>query len=403
MKKYKENTIKQIKQAENKTKQQIGNGKFKEKATQNKMRKKINSKFIFICISRFLLVSIFVGIIVLFPIAKNLYDQNQDLFTEKFFGKKSEFQGILRLWNIDSFEGGSFPKNYFLEKMSEQFEKKFKGVYIMVQNMTEDEVVSSIKAGTYPDIVTFGTGLNKYFNGKFMRLDDGIALNILPNFYSAGLQNGSLMAVPFMVGAYTLISSTERIERANKNPKEKLSTLAFALATDVQKKKTMVHTNSITFGGGEYTSALNAFSRKFKNESVFELAESGVVDINYNKQSAYQAYENFVLNKSNMLLGTQRDVFRMQNRVLVQKELDAIYEPISEYTDLVQYVGVLAGEKVKYTICSEFIKFILEEKSQKQLSQIGMFSVLGKSIYESSPLADVEKIINDRIIVKSTF
>lgn len=368
-----------------------------------KQRKSGRGRMIFICVSRFFVVCLLVFILCLFPIAKTLYDKDSNLLSEKFFGKKSEFQGVLRLWNIDGFESGCLLKTYFLEKMSEQFEKKNKGVYVMVKNMTEDEVVSSIKAGDYPDMVCFGTGMNPYFNGKFVRLQDEIAVNLLPNFYGSALQNGALMAVPIMTGVYTLISSTERIENAQKNANIKLSSLAFALSTDKQKKKGVVHTNSLTFGTGDFSSALDAFSRKFKEVSVVELADAGVIDANYNSQTFYKAYESFVLNKANMLLGTQRDVFRMENRVLAGKESDAIYEPIAEYTDLVQYVGVIATEKTKNSVCVDFIKFLLEKKSQKQLADIGMFSVLGENIYENLPFSKLEQVVCEQIVVKSTF
>lgn len=368
-----------------------------------KQRKSGRKRMIFICVSRFFVVCLLVFILCLFPIAKTLYDQDSNLLSEKFFGKKSEFQGVLRLWNIDGFESGCLPKTYFLEKMSEQFEKKNKGVYVMVKNMTEDEVVSSIKAGDYPDMVCFGTGMNRYFNGKFVRLQDEIAVNLLPNFYGSALQNGALMAVPIMTGVYTLISSTERIENAQKNANIKLSSLAFALSTDKQKKKGVVHTNSLTFGTGVFSSALDAFSRKFKEVSVVELADAGVIDANYNSQTFYKAYESFVLNKSNMLLGTQRDVFRMENRVLAGKESDAIYEPIAEYTDLVQYVGVIATEKTKNSVCVDFVEFLLEKNSQKQLANIGMFSVLGENIYENLPFSKLEQVVCEQIVVKSTF
>lgn len=370
---------------------------------EKKKKRKVKKGFIFVCVSKFFLMCLLILILVLFPLAKVLYDKHGNEFSEKFFGKKSQYQGILRLWNIDSFEGGSLPKSNFLENVAMLFEKKNKGVLIMVQNMSEDEVVSSVKSGIYPDMVCFGTGMNKFFNGKFHRLDDSIGLSLLPNFYSAGLQNGAFVAVPIMAGAYSLISSNERIDKAGKDPQTALSTLAFALAVDTVKKKGTIHTNSLTFGKGEFTSALDAFSRKFVSSSVVSLAESGIVDSKYNSQSPYEAYECFVLGKSNILLGTQRDVFRMENRAMAGKESGVRYEPIKEFTDLVQYLGILANSKVKYQVCEKFIAFILEEKQQKLLEKIGMFSVTGAKVYDKLPLSGLEKVIDDKIIVKSTF
>lgn len=382
-------------------------GNLKEKDTDmknnNLKTKKKSGHFLFVCVSKFFLVCLLIAVLVLFPLAKVLYDKHGEGFSEKFFGKKSEFQGILRLWNIDSFEGGSLPKSSFLEKTAMLFEKQNKGVFIMVQNMTEDEVISSVKNGIYPDMVCFGTGMNKFFNGKFHRLDDSIGLSLLPNFYSAGLSEGSFVASPIMAGAYSLISTNERIEMANKDTLPSLSTLAFALAFDKSRKKDTIHTFSLTFGNGTHTSPLDAFSRKFVSSSVVELAESGIVDKNYVSQSPYQAYENFVLGKASMLLGTQRDVFRMENRVSAGKESGARYEPIKEFTDLVQYLGILTNSNVKFSVCESFLSFVLQEKQQKLLANIGMFSVTGTRLYDKSPLSELEKVVNDKIIVKSTF
>ena len=397
----KENNVENVKEDKNNL---IEDEALKDRQGGTKKKKrKVKKGFIFVCVSKFFLMCLLILILVLFPLAKVLYDKHGNEFAEKFFGKKSEYQGILRLWNIDSFEGGSLPKSSFLEKVAMLFEKKNKGVLIMVQNLSEDEVVSSVKSGIYPDMVCFGTGMNKFFNGKFHRLDDSLGLSLLPNFYSAGLQNGAFVAVPIMAGAYSLISSNERIEKAGKDTQTSLSTLAFALATDMVKKKGTIHTNSITFGKGEFTFALDAFSRKFVSSSVVSLAESGIVDGKYNTQSPYEAYESFVLGKSNMLLGTQRDIFRMENRVMAGKESGVRYEPIKEFTDLVQYLGILANNKVKYQVCEKFISFILEEKQQNLLEKFGMFSVTGAKVYDKLPLSELEKVINDKITVKSTF
>lgn len=375
--------------------------KTKKKREENK-KKRIPKRFVFVCVSRFFLVCLLISILIFIPFAKVFYDNHKDDFSEIFFGKKSKFQGVLRLWNVDSFEGGTSSKSGFLEKVSMLFEKKNKGVFVMVQNMTEDEVVASLKAGTYPDLVSFGTGMNKYFDGKLVRFDDKIAINILPNFYSAGLKNGALVAVPFMTGVYSLICSTERIESCEKDSKLSLSTLAFALASEKTKKGATTFVNSLTFGT-KTTSAFDAFSRKFKSSSLIELVENHIVDGSYNSQTPYQAYESFALKKSSMLLGTQRDIVRMQNRVLAGKESDLLFEPISEWTDLVQYAGILCSDKNKYDVCCDFVSFLLEESTQKLLKDIGMFSVLDLNIYDDLVFSKLEKVVNDEIVVKSTF
>ena len=364
---------------------------------------KMARKIIFVCISKALLIGILVLLLLVYPTAKLLMGGSDNIFSQKFFGKKANYQGIIRLWNIDSFEGGSLPKSSFLEKLSMKFEKQNKGVFIKVENLSEDEVVASLKMGIYPDLVSFGTGMQKYFEGKFLSVDDSVGMNLMQNFYSAGLKEGSLKAVAYMSGLYCLISTTDRIENAGKSAETSLSTLAFALAQDIQLKKQTKHIHSLTFGKNAYTSAFDAFSRKFPGSSVHELASSLVIDQAFNSQTPYDAYEKFVTNKSNMLLGSQRDVFRMENRVRAGKESNVIYEPIQEYTDLVQYLSILSTDKNIYNVCMDFIKFVLLPQNQSELSNIGMFSVCSQEIYDKEPYANLQNAFKDNMIVKNLF
>ena len=49
-----------------------------------------------------------------------------NVLSNKFFGKKAEYQGVITLWNVDTFEGGSASKTSFLENVSLKFEKEKK-------------------------------------------------------------------------------------------------------------------------------------------------------------------------------------------------------------------------------------------------------------------------------------
>ena len=48
----------------------------------------------------------------------------------------SEYKGIISLWQIDGFEGGSGSRKQFLLKVAREFEKKNNGVLVMVINHT---------------------------------------------------------------------------------------------------------------------------------------------------------------------------------------------------------------------------------------------------------------------------
>ena len=52
-----------------------------------------------------------------------------------FIGKKSDYNGVIELWNIDSFESGTKPKNAFLQQCASRFQNENKGVYVVVRNL----------------------------------------------------------------------------------------------------------------------------------------------------------------------------------------------------------------------------------------------------------------------------
>lgn len=61
--------------------------------------------------------------------------ENKDKLVKKFFGEKTSYQGIITLWNIDTFEGGTVGKSYFLESVASRFEAQNKGALIKVENL----------------------------------------------------------------------------------------------------------------------------------------------------------------------------------------------------------------------------------------------------------------------------
>ena len=68
-----------------------------------------------------------------------------------FIGNKSEYNGVIEVWNIDSFEGGTKPKVSYLEYQASRFQKENKGTYLVIRNLTEGECVNLINGGVVPD------------------------------------------------------------------------------------------------------------------------------------------------------------------------------------------------------------------------------------------------------------
>lgn len=63
--------------------------------------------------------------------------------------------GIVRLWNIDTFEGGKGSRSAFLNRISAAYEKAHDGVYIMVSSYTAEGAAAAIREGNLPDMLSF--------------------------------------------------------------------------------------------------------------------------------------------------------------------------------------------------------------------------------------------------------
>lgn len=59
-------------------------------------------------------------------------------------------RGIVRLWNIDTFEGGKGSRTAFLNRVSAAYEKKHEGVYIMVSSYTGRRRCRGVERGAFP-------------------------------------------------------------------------------------------------------------------------------------------------------------------------------------------------------------------------------------------------------------
>lgn len=227
---------------------------------------------------------------------------------------------ILQLWQIDGVEGGKGSRRQYLEKIARIYEKSNENVLITVINLTVEGVEENFQKGVYPDMISFSQGLN----GIFPLVKE---LNISCNFAFGGRVDGSLYAYPWAYGGYVYIT------REGQNTVSK---------TYLAK--------------GDYNLPLAA---------AF-LAGYDLKD--YQELAPLDAYYAFLSDRSSALIGTQRDLYRLQN-----KNLTVEIKPIGEYTDIVQYISVIKGDKMREDASLNFLK-VLAENNEKTPDAIGMLS-----------------------------
>lgn len=234
---------------------------------------------------------------------------------------EKEYAGVIRIWHVDSFEGGKGSRAAFLNSVARAFEKDREGVLFLVTSHTAESAAESLKNGEKPDLFSFGSGLAE------------AADILLP--VSGGTKEaqagGKSVAVPWCRGCYFLFEREEG------------------------------RSDDLLVSEGKNSMALVAAALSFEQESCVRMAST-------------QAYVSFLAGNYKRMIGTQRDVWRLRTR-----NEEATITPLPAFSDLYQYIGICADDE-KRSVCEDFIAYLLSDEVQASLSRIGMLGAV-TSVY----------------------
>ena len=350
-----------------------------------------------------IIFKIAVGVLIcaLVAVVPTIYISSKTPITDNFGANRSEYQGVLEIWHIDTFEGGTLGKYQFLKARAIDYEANNKGLYFMVKNMTETECMLALKSGQKPAMFSFGVGVGEQILDYLAELNIS-NLNTRTEFLQSGQTNSSLYALAWCRGVYSLITTTQRLEAVKQNQTNNLVSIATSCGyTKTLKNKKTKTTYSLAFGSAGYVCPQLAFSYSYKNLVQNQTS----IDVNNITKTPYTAYCDFIEGKASILLGTQRDIARVENRKSVGKIDGVVYQHLTEYTDLVQYLAIVKTNNGKIaTACQDFISYICSDAVQQKLANIGMFSVnKSLSIYTSGEWQTIEDIAQNTCIVANAF
>lgn len=226
---------------------------------------------------------------------------------------------VLRLWHVDTFEGGKGSRAAFLNRVARTFESGREGVYIMVETFTKEGVESSLEEGQSPDMISFSCGV------------EGVAelAKALPFSFVGGRLDDGCYAYPWAAGRYYLFSLTDDFTGINE--------------------ETLV----LSEGGKnipQAAAALAGLQGEFKREN------------------STSAYVDFLSGKYRYMLGTQRDVCRFAAR-----GVDVKKKTVEEYSDLFQYISVVSDQAREGEVSQKFVNYLLSAEVGEKLSEIGMY------------------------------
>lgn len=275
------------------------------------------------------------------------------------------YQGILELWHLECFEGGSASRSAFLEKQAVKFERQNKGVYIVINTMSLEQFKLNIDSGKTPNMLSFGIGVGDSFIEKLA--DINISNSIRADLLEGGKFYNKQLAVPYILGGYAIMGNSQ-------------------------------NNNSIMGSTGTgFSGTINPLQSVLTNNLSINISENINID-------TYTAYDKFLKGQFDNLLGTQRDVYRIYNRQ--QKGLiDNInYKFLSGYNDLVQYISIFKSNYTEEKVCEDFIKQLTSFDTQSQIKNINMFSVLENlCLYSNDIFAEMEQYLLQKLYVNNVF
>ena len=221
---------------------------------------------------------------------------------------------VVRVWNVDTFEGGKGSRTSFLKRAAERVRKRG-GAYYLITSMTAEGAEAAFAEGNYPDILSYGVGLEFSVERSLP----------LPYTFTAGQTDAGCLAVPWCRGEYALYSLSDDFEGTGE---------------------------AVISRGGHNLPEVCASLEGIEGE----------------ERDSLTAYVSFLNGDYRYLLGTQRDACRFQTRGV------SVYrKPLSAYCDLYQYFSVFSSEKRED--CNALLNELLAQNSQTELKDIGMLPV----------------------------
>ncbi|MBO5866845.1 MAG: hypothetical protein J6Q55_02180 [Clostridia bacterium] len=275
----------------------------------------------------------------------------------------SGYTGVINLWLVDTFEGGSGSRQSWFTKRSARFEEQNKGLFVCVTVLTENQLLDKLQSGQTFDLLCFSRGVGANVLQKLAPIDVDYG-NILDNFAQSGRMGNTTYALPMYTGVYCLFA------RASQQKGDLISN---CLNTTFVRKvgKNTLTLQPLVCGFAPYNSPLTALAAS---------GARGSYTPNYNT-SQYTAYEQFVENKTAVtLLGTQRDMYRLGKRAEMGKMEQLLFAPLCDYTDLVTYIGV-SKDAANISACFRYVQYLLCDEVQQSIADIAMFCVTDQDLY----------------------
>ncbi len=281
-------------------------------------------------------------------------------------------RGVLTVWHVDTFEGGSGSRFDWLRRQSVLFQKKHPASPVCVSRYSYEQVRDLLQQGERFDVISFSAGTGAEVL-PYLKEYTG-AVNVREDLLGACYVGDKIMALPYAYGGYCLSAFSDEASLPLKE------TLFTQYAEQGKKGEKF----SLGFGSASFQLPWMALALGTTKTPQHALS------VCPNRLTQYEAYESF-LNRDTfrVLLGTQRDLVRFDHRLQQGRLSPVTCEYLTEFTDLIQCIGCAQSENAP--LAQKFMEFLTSTAIQKNLKSLKLFPAAEVQLFDAGLLKDAEK------------
>ena len=278
--------------------------------------------------------------------------------------REFDFMGVLEVWHIETFEGGSVSRSSWLEKKGTEFSKLNEGCYLMINTMSLEQVKLNLESGKRPNMFSFGIGVGATISNYLSEYTGKVSVR--DDLLDSGTINNKIYAIPYILGGYAIFTNNELTRNLT----------------------------NVGFG----TKDLNNFA-------VSLLLNNYKIELNNECENidSFTAYDRYINERIGVLVGTQRDSYRVNNRISNGKMSNQNIKYLGGFSDLIQYMAIASCNTKEYKMCEKFIEYLQTKKVQSSLTDINMFSTIGTKLYTSGYLNEIESQLQNNLKTINVF
>jgi|GEM_PF-2314568 len=317
----------------------------------------------------------------------------KDVYSNIEEEEHSGYQGIVKMWHVVDWRTGKGAGVTYLKKCATIFEKNNLYFFVEIEGMTMDEARSRMSQGEKPDIISYPNGF--FENSLGLERLDVDSSKILPSLRKAAKSGEGNYAAPYMCGGYMLFVNQDMLYRFGLDnfdetgiPNYAFNACLKGLSFTEKRGRQETAVKSIGFdencllpeGGLIYHSQPKYWDEDAEDPYMIipeDMDETPPAKGLYEKAEVGGGYEDFIKEKTAMLVGSQETYMRLKRLSDQGKGPDYMVAALSGYTDMVQYLSVFqTDDKKKGRTLSKFIEFLQGEKCQRRLEELYVFPVI---------------------------